>query len=191
MSKQLSLLKDPRKDTKLWWIKRQHNYGGSMNYRKVPRPFDSRKLTHAVFKAKLGSALWFTRSQRSITRLLNGVAARYGVKIKDVAINKDHIHILFYTNRRPAQIRFLRLFAAEMGRKYTRIRRKAGMNQPPPLWVVCPFTRLVAWGKKSLQRVLAYLEKNRDEAIGFIVYQPRQHALTQFLLKWRLDADTG
>jgi hypothetical protein len=45
---QLSLFKPPRKNTKLWWITEQHSYGGSMNYRKVARPFDSKKLTHAV-----------------------------------------------------------------------------------------------------------------------------------------------
>jgi hypothetical protein len=191
MSKQLSLLKDPRRNTKLWWIRKRHVYGGSMNYRKAPRPFDSKKLTHAVFKAKLGSAIWFTRSQRSILQLLNGAAVRYGIQIKDVAINKDRIHVLFYTKQRVAQIRFLRFFAAEPGRKYKVIRRRFGISHSNPLWTARPFTRLVSWGKRSVAGLHAYLKKNRDEAMGFIEYRPRQHALSKFLSKWPVTIESG
>jgi hypothetical protein len=188
MPKQLSLLKDPRKNTKLWWIQKHHVYGGSINYRKAPRPFDSKKLTHAVFKAKLGPAIWFTRSQKSILELLDGAAVRYGIRIKDVAINKDHIHLVFYTKQRASQIRFLRFFAAEMGRKYKIIHRRFGISQSNPLWTARPFTRLVSWGKKSLVRLQAYLKKNRDEVMGFIEYQPRRHALSRFLSRWPITA---
>lgn len=184
MARQLSLLKDPRKNTKLWWIKKQYTYGGSMNYRKVPRPFDSKKLTHAVFKAKLGPAVWFTRSRNSIGHLLKNVASKYGVKIKDVAINKDHIHVVFYTKHRRGQALFLRLVAAEIGRKYKLIRERFGIRRSGKLWVARPFTRLVSWGRKSLQRVQAYLMKNRNEAMGFIEYRPRRHPLNVFLRQW-------
>src|SRR4051812_46813401 len=115
MAKQLSLLKDPRKNTKLWWIVKASTYGGSMRYRKVRRPFDSKKLTHTVFKARLGSAIWFTRSSLSIEKLLMSSASRYGVRIQDFAINKDHIHVAFYSKQRLSQQLFLRFFAAEMG----------------------------------------------------------------------------
>lgn len=98
--KQLSLFKEPRKNTKLWWVQKQNTYGGSLNYRKVARPFDSKKLTHSVFKANIGSALWFTRSQRSIEKLLIQIAERYQIRLKDWAINKDHIHLLFSAKRR-------------------------------------------------------------------------------------------
>src|SRR5262245_14301415 len=111
MGKQLSLFKDPRKNTKLWWIRKRHVYGGSLNYRKVERPFDSKKLTHAVFKARLGPAIWFTRSQRSIHRLIETIANRYGIRIQDEAIAQDHIHLVFYTKHREDQVRFLRLLA--------------------------------------------------------------------------------
>ena len=176
--KQLSLLKDPRKDSKLWWIVKRHVYGGSMNYRKVRRPFDSKKLTHTVFKAKLGSAIWFTRSQGKVWDIVHRSAKRYGVKIKNLAINRDHIHVLFYTGSREAQIRFLRLFSAEMGRMYKQIRGTSG------LWVARPFTRLVSWGKRSLRTIRRYFERNRFEAFGFVDYKPRDHRIASFLEKW-------
>jgi len=183
-AKQLSLIKDPRSETKLWWIQKQHTYGGELNYRKVARPFDSKKLTHAVLKARLGNSLRFTRSQSSIRKVIADVASKYAVKIKDIAINHDHIHLLFSAGHRVGQVRFLRLLAAELGRKYKTLRRKFGIRLKGSLWLHRPFTRLVPWAKKSLEGVLNYFRKNRDEVLG-LPYEPRQHRLSQFLSKRR------
>lgn len=183
MPRQLQLFKGPRSKTKLWWVQKQHAYGGSLNYRKVARPFDSKMLTHAVFKAKLGRAIWFTRWSKGIQDLLRQSAAQYGVKLRDVAVNQDHIHVVFYTKKRENQIQFLRFFSAEMGRRYKKIRRKFGVSGGA-LWVARPFTRLVSWGKKSIAQLTQYLQKNRDEAMGFVAYTPRKHALSRFLKIW-------
>ena len=184
MAKQLTLIKGPRKNTKLWWIVNKTTYGGSLNYRKVPRPFDSKKLTHAVLKAQLGRAIWFTRYSATIQKVLNATATTYGVRIRDVAINHNHIHILFGAGSRETQGRFLRLFAAELGRKYSKLRRRLGLKSQK-LWVRRPFTRLVSWGKKSVVRILVYFKRNRDEALGFIQYQPRKASgLDRFLARW-------
>ena len=183
--KQLSLFKDPRKKTKLWWIVKQTTYGGDLNYRKVARPFDSKKLTNAVFKSQLGTALRFTRSQLSIRKLLERVATACDVKIKDVAINHDHIHLLFAAKTKENQTRFLRLFAAEMGRKYKSLMRKFGIKKNGSMWKHRPFTRLVSWGKSSLDRVRDYFEKNRQEAAGLVEYMPRDHQLVVFLKQWK------
>ena len=177
-TKQLSMLQDPRKNTKLWWIVKRNVYGGSLNYRKVRRPFDSKKLTHTVFKAKLGSAIWFTRSQGKVWDIAHQSAKRYGVRIKNLAINRDHIHILLYTRSREVQIRFLRFFSAEMGRMYKQIRGTSG------LWVARPFTRLVSWGRRSLKAIARYFERNRFEAFGFVDYKPRSHRISSFLERW-------
>ncbi len=185
MAKQLVLIKEPRKNTKLWWIEKSKVYGGSMNYRKVRRPFDSEKLTHVVFKAKLGSAIWFTRSQSSIAKLVSRSAYRYGVKIRDLSINKDHIHILFDVKNRLDHICFLRFFACEMGRKYNAIRARLGVKSVGSLWVARPFSRLVSWGRKSVQIVRNYIQKNRNETMGFVEYRPRKHRLNLFLALWQ------
>lgn len=112
-AKQLSLLKDPRKNTKLWWIQKHHVYGGSLNYRKVARPFDSKKLNHVVFKADLGVALGFNRFEKAVREIIQKCAARYGVRVHELAVNVDHLHILTFSKSRESQTRFLRLVAAE------------------------------------------------------------------------------
>jgi len=164
--KQLSFIKDPPNDTKLWWIQKQKNYGGSLNYRKVERPFDSKHLVHIVFKANLGDGIWFTRSSKSIQTLLNTVANKYDIKIKEKSINKDHIHILVWTKERQNLIQFLRLFAAEMGRKYKEIFKRFGFNKTKNLWTDRPFSRLVNWGKRSVEVITKYIQKNINEALG-------------------------
>lgn len=185
MARQLSLLKEPRKNTKLWWIVKQSVYGGSLNYRKVRRPFDSKKLTHAVFKAKLSSSLRFTKFEPRVRQILKGSAGRYGIRIRSIAVQSDHIHILFYTSSVEAQIRFLRFFSAELGRRYARLRRSLRYALRP-LWVARPFTRLVAWGRKSLRTAQDYIRRNRLEALGFLEYKPRSHRLEAFLKLWAL-----
>lgn len=182
-TKQLNLIKDPRQKTKLWWIVKQGVYGGSLNYRKVRRPFDSKKLSHTVFKAALGRAVWFTRFEGTVREIIKQTAKRYGVRIKDIAVNRDHIHVLFYTASRESQTRFLRYISAELGRRYARLRARAGFRQHP-LWVSRPFSRLVSWGRRSLQQVRAYIQRNRDEVLGFVEYKPRKHALAKFLNAW-------
>jgi len=186
-AKQLSLIKDPRKNTKLWWITKQGVYGGAIDYRKVRRPFDSSKLTHAVFKAALGNNFRFTKFQGKMRDVIAHVADRYGVRVREVAVNHDHLHVLFYTKSREAQARFFRLLGAEIGRWYKALRRKFGLA-PKVLWVNRPFTRLVSWGRKSLQRVVDYIQKNHREAMGFVAYQPRRHALNKFLSGWSFNS---
>ncbi|MGE4133692.1 MAG: transposase [Bdellovibrionales bacterium] len=190
-SKQLKLLKDPRKNTKKWWITQQHTYGGALNYRKLPRPFDKNKLVHGVFKADISGGLRFTKHERPVRAILEKVSRRYGVKIKDLAINHNHIHLLWFTRSKESHTRFLRLFSAEMGRYYSRLKRQLRLA-PKLLWSARPFTRLVSWGKRSLDKLCRYIQKNRQEALGFLPYTPRKHSLSQFLrrleIQVRLDS---
>lgn len=178
--KQFSLLKDPRRNTKLWWIVKQTTYGGSMDYRKVRRPFDSKKLTHVVFKARLGKANGFHRNKRVVHDVLELAEKRYGIRRQDLAIHHDHIHVLFYTKLRESQVRFLRFVAAELGRRFKTV---LGVGKGS-LWIKRPFTRLVSWGRKSLERVKNYIRRNRDEVMGFVPYTPRKHRLSDFLAAW-------
>lgn len=182
-AKQLSLFKDPRKNTKLWWIVKQNVYGGSLDYRKVARPFDSKMLSHAVFKANLAGTFRFTKFEQMVRQVIARTGVRYGIKVLDVAVNHDHIHLLFYTKSREAQTRLLRLISADLGRWYKSIRKNFGLA-PKDLWLGRPFTRLVSWGRKSLARVRSYIQRNRREAIGFIEYRPRKHRLNAFLAAW-------
>lgn len=182
-SKQLKLIKDPRKGTKLWWIQKQYVYGGSLSYRKVPRPFDSKKLCHTVFKADLMPNLGFSRFARSVRPIIIKSARRYGIQIHDMALQENHIHLLSYTKSRKGQLAFNRFLSAELGRFYARLRRRLGYSART-LWIERPFSRLVSWGRRSLSQIKNYIRRNRLEAIGFVKWQPRNHRLSEFLAIW-------
>lgn len=182
-AKQLSMLKDPRKNTKLWWIKKQHMYGGSLDYRKVARPFDSKMLNHVVLKADLGSSLRFTTFESAIQQIVQRAARHYGVKLDQWAIHHDHIHLLIFTRSREGRTRFLRFVTAEIGRWYRALRRRMGWRDRK-LWLKRPFTRLVSWARRSLASARQYIQRNRREAVGFIAYRPRHHRLNLFLQEW-------
>ncbi len=150
-----------------------------------------------VFKATLGHGVWFTKSERSIVRLMKQMAQRYSIKIKSFSVQKDHIHVLVYpeSSAQPRRAKanfqnFLRLFSSQMGRKYKMIFNKLGIQAPKSIWTYRPFTRLVSWGKKSLNSILKYIEKNTLEALGFVQYSNRNHRLDLFLKKlsqeWRV-----
>lgn len=182
---QLSLIKKPRKNTKLWWIEEKKVYGGSLNYRKIKRPFDKSKLNHVVFKARLGSGIWFTKSQKSIANLLRSSARRYRIDLKSFGVCRDHIHVLTWGGDQSSQVKFLRFFSAEMGRKYGHIFDRFGLKKRRNLWLQRPFSRQVSWGKKSLAKITNYIKKNRDEALGFIQYTSRKdRGLSAFLEMW-------
>ncbi len=189
MAKQLKLIQDPRKNTKLWWIVKRSTYGGAFKYRKCRRPFDSKLLTHAVFKADLPTSIRFTKFSETVNQVLIRSANRYGIRVQDSAIHHDHIHVLFCTRSREAYSRFLRFFSAELGRRYASLRRRMGWLCRP-LWSARPFTRLVSWGRSSLSRIRSYIRRNRMEALGFIAYTPRRgHRLAVFLEKWEAQRE--
>jgi REP element-mobilizing transposase RayT len=185
------LLKDPRRNTKLWWIKKQTTYGGAMNYRKVARPFDTKKLVHVVLKARVGSQTRFTKSTKSIEALIHRATQRYQFRCHDLAVNTNHIHLLIYGKSRANLAKLLRFIAAEMGRVYKSILKQSGVRKTKSLWVARPFTRLVSWSRRSLQIVKKYIRKNRLEVLGFIAYQPRNHSLNVFLSKWNQQFSTA
>ncbi len=71
-----------------------------------------------------------------------------------------------------------------MGRMYAGFKKMLRVPKNP-LWSARPFTRLVSWGKNSVDRLRRYFGQNRDEVLGFIEYKPRVHALNAFMAKWK------
>jgi len=132
----------------------------------------------------VGKSLRFTKSSASIRKIISRVARKYKITVKELAINHDHIHLLFRALSRELQKRFLRLIAAELGRQYAILRKNFGIRSLKSLWRHRPFTRLVSWGKKSLQVVRNYIKKNEKEALGLVAYEPRSHRLSKFIALW-------
>lgn len=82
------------------------------------------------------------------------LAQKFNLKIYALAVNFDHIHLALKIPQRREYTAFIRAFTSLLARKIG-----AG------LWMLLPFTRVVAWGK-DFRQVLSYLKKNREEVGG-------------------------
>jgi REP element-mobilizing transposase RayT len=167
-------------------LHRQGHAGGEIRYRKGQRPFDSDKALHAVLKSALCTTEFnFSQPQTKLKleEIIRELGQKTNIKVYKIAIAKDHIHILLHAKRLSSLRRFLRAISgvlAKRMRKWAKLRKiklKAGA-----FWSARPYTTLVNFGK-HWRNVLGYLEKNRLEAAGFIVYTPRNHPIQKVLKK--------
>ncbi len=182
MAKQQSFFKTPRRDSKLWWIQKHQVYGGSLKYRKFQRPFDRNKLVHVVLKAHDWAA--FHQRGLGVENRIRDIARFCHVKIQDLAVNKDHIHILISTSKRKFFLNFLRQVSAGVGHFLKQFLGALQIKKAGSLWLERPFTRLVSWGKRVVVAVKNYIHRNRQEVLGFVPYKSRNHPLGLFLEKW-------
>ncbi len=169
----------------------RYSHGGSLRKRRLgrgARPLSSRDSIHLVLKANrlcLGSGLGLRTYKRFF--LIQKLAQRYGwkfyVRIEQISIQADHIHLLVRGSRRSGLQNFLRVFAGQISQNFqkheltlvTDTTKNLGQSETrqTKLWLQRPFTRVVK-GWKGLQIVRAYIQLNEKEALGEISYQKRR-----------------
>ncbi len=170
-------------------LSRLGQMGGDIRYRKSRRPFDSKQALHVVLKSDQCRPDWnFTHplARLKIIEMARALAKKSGLKLYKIAVVHNHIHLLMHAKRRHAVSDFLRSFAgvlAKRMRKWAQAKR-IGIQGQVTFWSARPYTRLVKFGRQW-RNVLKYLEKNRQEAIGFVAYSERNHALPKLIQKIR------
>ena len=109
-------------------------------------------------------------------------ARRFFIKVEQISINHDHIHLLVRFPKRSHGQAFLRTVAgqiAQLFQKYgflipsrvTDTRKKANKtNGKIKVWKYRPFTRVIQ-GWKPYQIVRNYIQLNTKEAAGLIHYK--------------------
>jgi hypothetical protein len=100
------------------------------------------------------------------------LAAKFGIKIYDTALAKDHLHLVFTILSRKDYIAFIRAVTGLLARKLGK-----------GLWQLLPFSRVSHWGK-AYRALRKYLEQNRLEAAGIQPYKKRK----DYYRKWRSRA---
>jgi REP element-mobilizing transposase RayT len=177
--KQTSFFKDPRKNTKRWWVETQYVFGGGLKYKKCKRPFGRNRLVHVVLKAQEWAA--FHQRGPGVRQRIEQAAKKCHVLVKDLAINKDHIHIVVTTSHRKLLTNFLRQVSAGLGHFIKAELAKLSIEKTGSLWLARPFTRLVSWAKKPFSILKNYIHRNRQEVQGLLPYRSRKHRLNSWL----------
>lgn len=135
-------------------------HGGDLaiGKRKRRRPLSTRKPIHVVLKAKIR----LYPHRQFLAAQTNRYGEKFGVRIYDIAIGPDHIHLALVIHHRDAYKAFVRSLTAKVARIFGK-----------GIWTLLPFTRVAAWGK-AYEELKKYFQKNRDEAAGLRAYEPRR-----------------
>ena len=167
----------------------QYNHGGVLRQKRrgrKQRPLSSKAAVHLVFKARrevLKESSFRGRKSFSFChQILKKYAHRFFVKIEQLSIQGDHIHLLIRCSRRSQFHAFFRVSAgqiAQVFQKQNLLSVGASVTDTPSgarLWKYRPFTRVVK-SFTALKIVRNYIQLNEQEALGKIRYSKERMKL--------------
>lgn len=183
----------------LFKINHKHSltHGGVWRNKKLgrgPRPLSCKEPLHLVLKAN--KSMLSSGSLRSrqnfitITRIIKKYSIRFHIKIEQVSVQADHIHLLIRATRRYGFHYFFRVIAGQMAQclvnqgKLRVTDTPRSNKQANKLWKYRPFSRVVR-GFRAYQIVRDYIELNEQEALGRIKYQ-KQRLRGLSMADWQL-----
>ena len=104
------------------------SHGGQLRQKKLgrgQRPLSSKEPLHLVFKCHRGHLKY--KSLRApanfwvINKILQRYAKRFGVKIEQVSIQSDHVHLLLRCSRRYLYKAFFRVVAGQISQRLEKL----------------------------------------------------------------------
>ena len=186
------------------WRHRLSHGGRLRNHRdgRGQRPLSTKEPIHLVFKvyrSKLRhNSLRHSQSYLVIHRVITKYSVHFGVRVDQVSIQADHIHMLIRARRRSQFHHFFRVVAGQVSQRFkhdgmlktasstistkpthTSLRQQdlSAMTDTPEiaqsagsLWKHRPFSRVVR-GFRAFIIVRNYIQLNEQEAAGRIRYQ--------------------
>ena len=141
-------------------------HGGELGRgkRKERRVLCVKRPLHIVLKSSYSLLI---RHRALVQRLLRSCALRYGVRVYEVSVNSNHIHLLVRGKTRLGIQSFLRVFSGQVAQFIMRAFKGHRLTQA--FWLCPAFTRVLAWGR-AFHVVRQYVLRNQLEASGLIAY---------------------
>ena len=138
-------------------------FGGEtlLGKRKTARPLSDKKPIHLVLRSN--SVKVFTPTNKSLKRLIYGLAEKYSIKIYELALNHNHIHFVIRLKNKELYKFFIRELTSKMAQA---IRKK--LPTIKTILSLRPFTRILEWGK-DFENAVDYIIMNIEESMGWIV----------------------
>ena len=167
----------------------QFNHGGILRQQRrgrKQRPLSSREPLHLVFKARRyvikESSFRGRRSYMLCHAIIRKYSVKFFVKIEQVSIQGDHIHLLVRCSRRTHYQSFFRVVAGQIAQSFQKHGLLKSVTDTPnkpathrKLWMYRPFTRVVR-SFRALKILRDYIQLNEQEALGLINYNVRRLA---------------
>ncbi|MCM2352060.1 MAG: transposase [Pseudobdellovibrio sp.] len=157
----------------------RYNHGGVLRNKRrgrKARPLSTKAPVHLVFKTESKSLRRGLRSPLGfylINRIIKQYARRFFVKVEQISINHDHLHLLVRFSKRSFGQYFLRVVAGQIAQQFKNngFLKAKYVTDTPKLWKYRPFTRVIQ-GWKPYLIVRNYIQLNLKEASGAIKYKP-------------------
>lgn len=188
--------------------KHAFDHGGILRAKKLGRgyrPLSSREPLHLVLKARRSllkyKSLRAPSNAHRIHKIIKRYSLRFYVKVEQVSIQGDHIHLLVRASHRPYFHAFFRVVSGQIAQQLERVglleRRSMtdtpghpsllsqnnvsrkieeftqGQLQGTELWKYRPFSRVVR-GYRAYRVVREYIQLNELEARGRIAYRKQR-----------------
>lgn len=157
-------------------FKGNSEHGGSLSKgkRKTRRPFSRRKPLHITLRSSLAVGECSLRRpehksfiRETVTKLSN----RFGIRIYEISINSNHMHLLLRASTHGGFKNFLRSLAGVVARKVSGARKGCVLGRR--FWDELAWSRIVEWGK-AFWAARKYVVQNVLEADGRVPYTPRR-----------------
>lgn len=134
------------------------------------RPLSGKDPLHLVLKANrrtLRSAATYATIRQTTKRY----AQRFFVKIEQISVQQDHVHLLIRCSKRSLYKKFFRVLAGQIAQSVTHTYRRKREGQR--FWKYRPFTRVIK-GWKPYLLVKDYIQLNEKEVTKQIPYQKKR-----------------
>lgn len=144
------------------------------------RPFSTKHFMHVVLKSDLAKGQQcFLRIERELLCLIKSLALKLNIRIQDVVVMSNHIHLSLKISHRRALHSYLRSLSGLIVRKifHAEKSRPKTLVDPKKFFTGRPFSRVVAGGRKSFTTLQEYFNLNRIEKLGIPKVVSRAHAL--------------
>jgi REP element-mobilizing transposase RayT len=174
--KQLNLIKNSRNST-------EHGGSAAIGKRKSQRSLSIKRPIHLVLKShRAVGKRNLLRHRTLIENVLRKAQRRFHIRIYEMAIVSNHIHLLVKGYSRTDLQNFFRVAAGHIAQQILKLHPltdkeslKTGGAQGKEenkFWISRIYSRLVTWGREY-QIVQRYVVQNALEALGIIPYKPR------------------
>ncbi len=161
--------------------KHQLSHGGELRKKQLgrgQRPLSTKDPIHVVFKVRRFrlhcKSLRAPKNFRNVNKLIEKYAKHFYIKVEQVSVQSDHIHLLIRTTRRRNFQSFFRVFSGQIAQSFALQGLLSTMTDTlgndNRLWKSRPFSRVVR-GWKSYSIVRDYIQLNEMEATGKIKYR--------------------
>ena len=194
------------KQTSFFKTNWKHKFAGGGELRKkrrgrLQRPLSTKEPLHLVFKAdknRLKSRSFrSSRNFKLVNAIIQTYSKRFFIKIEQISIQSNHIHLLIRTSRRSHFHYFFRVVAGQIAQRFeqegflsvtdTPRNEDRKVKRRLSLWQFRPFSRVIR-GYKNYLQAKDYVQLNYKEAIGEISYKKnrlRGLSMAEWEILWR------